>query len=47
MGAEQQVLDNLAYADRSSVGMLKEEELKVYKEAKEIYDSPLYSPQSP
>lgn len=38
MGAEQQVLDNLAYADRSSVGMLKEEELKVYKEAKEIYD---------
>ena len=38
MGARQQVVDNLVYADRSSIGMLSEEELAAYGKAKEIYD---------
>ena len=39
MSSRQQVEDNLAYADRSAVGCLKEEEKEAYRKAKEIYDS--------
>lgn len=38
MSARQQVLDNLVYADRSSVGMLSEAERAAYIKAKEVYD---------
>jgi len=38
MSNRQQVEDNLVYASRSGVGMLREEELAVYGKAKELYD---------
>lgn len=38
MGTGKQVEDNLLYADRSKIGMLKDEEGAAYKKAKEIYD---------
>ena len=39
MSDMQQTLDNLEYADRSSIGMLEEKELKMLAKAKEIYDT--------
>jgi hypothetical protein len=39
MSDEKQVEDNLVYADRSSIGMATEADRKVYKEAKEVFDS--------
>lgn len=39
MSDEKQLEENLVYADRSHIGMVKPEEKQVYKEAKEIFDS--------
>lgn len=39
MSDEKQVEDNLLYAGRSHVGMVKEEERETYHKAKEVYDS--------
>lgn len=39
MSDEQQVEENLDFADRSHIGMVTEEEKQVYKEAKEVFDS--------
>ena len=39
MSTMQQVDDNLAYASRSAAGMLSESDLKVYAEAKKVFDT--------
>lgn len=39
MSSMPQTMDNLLYADRSSVGMLSAEELEMFARAKEIYDT--------
>ena len=39
MSNMQQTMDNLLYADRSAVGMLSDEELAMFVQAKEIYDT--------
>lgn len=38
MSDYKQTTDNLMYADRSSIGMLSEDELSMFSEAKKIYD---------
>ena len=44
MGEMQQVEDNLTYASRSSVGMLREKEVAMMAHAKEVYDSSILVP---
>ena len=44
MGEMQQVEDNLAYASRSSVGMLSKEDVDMLTHAKEVYDSSILVP---
>ena len=44
MGEMQQVEDNLTYASRSSVGMLREKEVAMLAHAKEVYDSSILVP---
>ena len=39
MSDEQQLEDNLLYADRSHIGMVTEEEHAMYRKAKEVFDS--------
>lgn len=39
MGDEQQVKDNLRYAERSGIGMLSEKEKAIFPKAKEIFDT--------
>ena len=39
MSDEKQLEENLKFADRSSVGMVRPEEKQVYKKAKELFDS--------
>ena len=39
MSDEQQLEDNLSYADRSHAGMVTKEEGQIYKKAKEVFDS--------
>ena len=39
MSTEEQVEDNLAYASRSRVGMLKEEDQEIFRKAREIFNT--------
>ena len=39
MSDEKQLEENLLFADRSSIGMVSEEERGMYQKAKEIFDS--------